>query len=72
MLGTIELNDLKIEVRKPKIKDIKGLDISTQEGILELSKRCIVGLSPAEVNELELAVLAKATKLVDEYMEKNL
>lgn len=72
MLGTIELNDLKIEVRKPKIKDIKGLDISTQEGILELSKRCIMGLAPAEVEECELGVLIKASKLVGEYVEKNL
>lgn len=72
MLGVIELNELKIEVRKPKIKDIKGIDISKNEGVMELSKRCIIGLAPAEVEELELAVLAKATKLVDEYMGKNL
>lgn len=72
MLGVIELNELKIEVRKPKIKDIKGLDLSTQEGVMQLSKRCIIGLAPTEIEELELAVLAKATKLVDEYIEKNL
>lgn len=72
MLGTIELNELKIEVRKPKIKDIKGLDLAKSDDVMELSKRCIIGLAPAEVEECELGVLIKTSKLVGEYVEKNL
>ncbi|MBZ7981945.1 hypothetical protein AVBRAN12640_05285 [Campylobacter sp. RM12640] len=72
MLGNIEINGQKYDVRKPKVKDIKGLDLAKSDDVMELSKRCIIGLAPAEVEECELGVLIKASKLIGEYVEKNL
>lgn len=72
MLGSIKIKEQKYDVRKPKVKDIKGLDLTNSDGVMELSKRCVLGLSPAELDECELAVLLDVLKLVQGYLEKKL
>lgn len=58
----------EVEFRRPLMKDMKGINIQNISDLLELGRRCVVNISPADYDRLDGADSIKVLEVMGDFL----